>query len=115
MPAISSAMSAGWELRIAVEGEALVVVVAMPGLCLHRRAGERHRQPDYPGDLLESAPALARHLAAQAAGVRVVATLVGGIRETVIEGETGWLVPPRDARTLALYPGIRWSSKRSFA
>jgi glycosyltransferase involved in cell wall biosynthesis len=39
---------------------------------------------------------------AQAAGVPVVATPVGGIRETVVEGETGWLVPPRDPRALAV-------------
>jgi glycosyltransferase involved in cell wall biosynthesis len=38
---------------------------------------------------------------AQAAGVPVVATPVGGIRETVVEGETGWLVPPRDPSALA--------------
>lgn len=38
---------------------------------------------------------------AQAAGVPVVATPVGGIRETVIHGETGLLVPPRDPAALA--------------
>jgi glycosyltransferase involved in cell wall biosynthesis len=38
---------------------------------------------------------------AQAAGVPVVATPVGGIRETVVEGETGWLVPVDDPRALA--------------
>jgi glycosyltransferase involved in cell wall biosynthesis len=38
---------------------------------------------------------------AQAAGVPVVATPVGGIRETVVDGETGLLVPPQDARALA--------------
>jgi glycosyltransferase involved in cell wall biosynthesis len=38
---------------------------------------------------------------AQAAGVPVVATPVGGIRETVIDGETGWLVPVDDPRALA--------------
>jgi glycosyltransferase involved in cell wall biosynthesis len=38
---------------------------------------------------------------AQAAGVPVVATPVGGIRETVIDGETGLLVPPRDPQALA--------------
>jgi glycosyltransferase involved in cell wall biosynthesis len=38
---------------------------------------------------------------AQAAGVPVVATPVGGIRETVVPGETGVLVPPHDARRLA--------------
>lgn len=38
---------------------------------------------------------------AQAAGVPVVATPVGGIPENVVEGETGFLVPPRDVRALA--------------
>jgi glycosyltransferase involved in cell wall biosynthesis len=38
---------------------------------------------------------------AQAAGVPVVATPVGGIKETVVDGETGWLVPVGDARALA--------------
>lgn len=38
---------------------------------------------------------------AQAAGVPVVATPVGGIRETVRDGETGLLVPPDDPPALA--------------
>jgi glycosyltransferase involved in cell wall biosynthesis len=38
---------------------------------------------------------------AQAAGVPVIATPVGGIRENVVDGETGWLVPPRDVDALA--------------
>ncbi|HEX6701082.1 MAG TPA: glycosyltransferase [Gaiellaceae bacterium] len=38
---------------------------------------------------------------AQAAGVPVVATPVGGIRETVVDGETGLLVPPSDPAALA--------------
>ena len=38
---------------------------------------------------------------AQAAGVPVVATPVGGIVENVVDGETGLLVPPRDPRALA--------------
>ncbi|WP_330891421.1 glycosyltransferase family 4 protein [Ferrovibrio sp.] len=38
---------------------------------------------------------------AQAMGKPVIATDHGGARETVIPGETGWLVPPRDARALA--------------
>jgi glycosyltransferase involved in cell wall biosynthesis len=38
---------------------------------------------------------------AQAAGVPVVATPVGGIKESIADGETGWLVPPRDPDALA--------------
>jgi glycosyltransferase involved in cell wall biosynthesis len=38
---------------------------------------------------------------AQAAGVPVVATPVGGIPDTVVDGATGLLVPPRDAAGLA--------------
>ena len=38
---------------------------------------------------------------AQVAGVPVVATAVGGIKETVVEGETGLLVPARHPEALA--------------
>jgi len=38
---------------------------------------------------------------AQAMGIPVIATDHGGARETVIPGETGWLVPPGDAGALA--------------
>jgi len=38
---------------------------------------------------------------AQTAGVPIVATAVGGIKETVVDGETGLLVPPRDPQALA--------------
>ncbi len=38
---------------------------------------------------------------AQAMGRPIIATDHGGARETIIRGETGWLVPPGDAQTLA--------------
>jgi glycosyltransferase involved in cell wall biosynthesis len=38
---------------------------------------------------------------AQAMGRPVIATDHGGARETVVDGETGWLYPPGDAEALA--------------
>jgi len=38
---------------------------------------------------------------AQAMGRPVIATDHGGAREAILQGRTGWLVPPKDSRTLA--------------
>jgi glycosyltransferase involved in cell wall biosynthesis len=41
-------------------------------------------------------------LEAMAAGAMVVGTAIGGIPESVVDGETGWLVPPGDVAALAV-------------
>jgi sugar transferase (PEP-CTERM/EpsH1 system associated) len=41
-------------------------------------------------------------LEAMASGLPVVATRVGGNAELVVDGESGWLVPPADPQTMAL-------------
>jgi glycosyltransferase involved in cell wall biosynthesis len=38
---------------------------------------------------------------AVAMGVPVIASAIGGFTETIVHGQTGWLVPPGDARKLA--------------
>ncbi len=40
-------------------------------------------------------------LEAMRASLPVVCSEVGGVREAVVEGETGWIVPPRDPEALA--------------
>lgn len=48
---------------------------------------------------------------AQAMGKPVIATAHGGAMETVIDGETGWLVTPGDAAALAQALGNLWGSR----
>jgi glycosyltransferase involved in cell wall biosynthesis len=38
---------------------------------------------------------------AQAMGTPVVASAIGGHKEVIIDGETGWLVPPDDPKAMA--------------
>lgn len=68
-------------------------------------------RPDTPGiikelDLLVSASSFGEGLSrvileAMAAGKPVVATAVGGANEAIVEGITGYVVPPRDPQALA--------------
>jgi glycosyltransferase involved in cell wall biosynthesis len=49
-------------------------------------------------------------LEALACGVPVVASAVGGLRETIVDGETGWTCPPGDADALARCIGAALAS-----
>ena len=100
-PDVRFAVAGGGELRTELEG------LAEPLGDRFELLGERSDVPD----LLASFEVFAfpSHfeglclavIEAQAAGVPVVATPVGGIRETVVEGETGFLVPVGDPEALA--------------
>jgi glycosyltransferase involved in cell wall biosynthesis len=80
-------------LRQAVEWRGRVPLAALPGelAALHVFAAPS-RVPEAFGVAL---------LEAQACGVPVVASAVGGLPEVVAHGETGQLVPPEDAAALA--------------
>lgn len=82
--------------------------VADAGLARHvRLLGERHDVAALLGQaglyvsssLIEGVSLTL--LEAMAVGLPVVATAVGGTPEVVVDGRTGWLVPPRDAECLA--------------
>ena len=40
-------------------------------------------------------------LEAQACGIPVVASRIGGLHETILDGKTGFLVPPKDSKSIA--------------
>lgn len=52
-------------------------------------------------------------LEAMEAGLPIVASAVSGIPEVVVDGETGWLVPPEDPRALAKALRAAWDSEEA--
>ena len=88
------------ELRQAIEDCGVGHMVSMPGNCTDMPAAYCW------ADIVVSAslrPEAFGRVAveAQAMGCPVIATDHGGARETVVDGVTGYLVPPGDARALA--------------
>lgn len=96
--------------RNAPEGKRLRALAARLGVGDRVRFANEVAQGDLPA-LLRSAdvvactpwhdPSGAGALRAMACGVPVVADAVGGLRDAVVDRETGRLVPPRDPRALA--------------
>jgi glycosyltransferase involved in cell wall biosynthesis len=90
-------------LRAALERQAASLGVAEHVVF----AGQRHDVPRWLASFdVFALPSLFEGLCyavieAQAAGVPVVATPVGGVRDTVVDGETGILVPAEDSAALA--------------
>jgi glycosyltransferase involved in cell wall biosynthesis len=85
----------GLEAHVRFLGD--VSAAAMPGLC--RRAA-LVVVPSVPSKGVEEATSIAV-LEAQACARPVVASALGGLREIIVDGETGALFPPGDAAALA--------------
>lgn len=88
------------ELQAALAVAALTAQVTLAGQCLDMPAA-------YAAADLVVAPSLVAEgfgrvpVEAQALGVPVIASALGGFQETIIPDMTGWLVPPGDAAALA--------------
>lgn len=99
-----------WECVLAGEGDEQALLERMIGdLKLDRRVAIVQHTSDPVGFLrtldVYVQPSLAEGmpnavLEAMACGLPVVATDVGGTREAVVDGETGWLVRPGDCETI---------------
>jgi glycosyltransferase involved in cell wall biosynthesis len=88
------------ELEAQVESLGLAGLVRFVGLC--RDMPSAYMLADVVVSASTDAEGFGRIAAeASAMGRPVVATDHGGARETVVPGETGWLVPPADADALA--------------
>lgn len=93
-----SIRSLGLENSVAILGE--TPHESMPGLVRDSRAVVQHSIEGPDGDSEGTAISV---LEAGSAGVPVVATRHGGIAESIIHGETGFLVEPGDVAAMARY------------
>jgi glycosyltransferase involved in cell wall biosynthesis len=109
---LSASAAGDWRLRVAGWGDAQAVRARARELGLEQRIdflGPLSRG-ELAGELASAQLALLpswsesfglANAEAQAAGVAVVAYAAGAVPEVVLDGETGWLAPPRDVPALA--------------
>jgi len=88
-------------LRAAEKFGVAARVVASDAVHPHRQLADDYRAADLCVQASREEGLGFSPLEALACGTSVVAASVGGLRETIIDGETGWTYPPRDARALA--------------
>ena len=77
------------------------LVIATDAVHPHRELPDDYRASDVCVQASHAEGLGFSPLEALACGVPVVASAVGGLRETVRDGETGWTYPPGDAEALA--------------
>lgn len=88
-------------LREAGRHDILDRVIATDAVHPHRDLPDDYRASDLCVQASRAEGLGFSPLEALASGVPVVATAVGGLRETIVDGETGWSYPAGDAAALA--------------